>query len=114
MTTATRTKSNQLTAIAAEMRAMIVTSGAHWAHRRLAHGLELVLQRRGRQWRLALGRPDVRPSAEEVAVCMEAFDVAPDTDWHYDSKVKIGRSNQGVEYHVAEMFWTEVGDVTVP
>ena len=111
MTTATakRTKPNQLTAIAAEMRALITDAGASYAHRRLAHGLELVLLRRGQQWRLALGRPGVRPSEQEVAVCMEAFGVAPDTEWHYDQKYKTGKlRNQGVVYHLAEMFWTEV------
>lgn len=84
-------------------------SGARWVHRRLGHGLEMVLQHdEGRQWRLALGRPDVPPSPEEIAICQRAFAVPTGTEATLIVKErKALKGTAPVRYHVAEMYWTE-------
>lgn len=113
MTTMTKTKPSALDTIADTMRRHILDAGAAYSHRRLERGLELVLQRHVEQdgkvrWRLALGRTDVAPSEDEIAICMRAFSVPVGTE---HSKRSIERKNAKTSaintWHVAEMYWYE-------
>ena len=99
----------KLITTAADMRRLIERSGARWVHRRLPRGLELVLQTTtDRQWRLALARPDVPPSAEEIAICQRAFGVPPGTEATLITKERQAKKAPAiVRMHVAEMYWTE-------
>ena len=94
----------QLAAIATEMYAHVL-DGQAWHHRTLRNGLELVLQRKERQWRLALGRDGVMPSEVEVDVVRKAFDVPaaaePVRAQRYRPMPKTGRQ---ALYHVVELY----------
>ena len=104
---ATTTAGGRLDAIAAEMRMTLQQTDARFVHRRLAHGLELVLQRTGRQYRLALGRPGVAPSDSEIEICARAFRVQADAEPHRTVKERTGKTGV-ITYHVAELYWTEM------
>jgi len=113
MTTATRP--TKLDSLAEAMRRHITNTGATWSHQRLAHGLELVLQRRIEpagviRWRLALGREGVQPSEDEVAICRKSFGV-PDATEH--SRRQVMRTNAKTRkqtvWHIAELEWREQG-----
>jgi hypothetical protein len=108
-TTAPTKAQGKLVTIAADMRQFIERSGARWVHRRLSHGLEMVLQNDERQWRLALARNDVPPSAEEIAICQKAFNVPAGTEATLIVKERqLKKGPAKVEQvHVAEMYWTE-------
>lgn len=111
-TRTTKTKASSLDAIAHSMREL-VEAGAAYAHYRLPHGLELVLQRRheptgATRWRLALGRPGVQPSADEIAICQRAFGVPDSTEHTLIEKTRTN-SKTGVTttWWIAEMYWYE-------
>ena len=111
MTTAT--KPSKLDTIAGNMRQHIQTAGAAWSHQRLAHGLELVLQRRIEQtgvirWRLALGRESVPPSDDEVAICRRSFGVPEATDPSRKQVMRTNsKTNKSIVWHIAELEWIE-------
>jgi len=98
---------SKLDAIATDMRAMLAATGARYVHRRLNRGLELVLERRERGYRLALGRTDAPPSETEIEVCLRAFAAPPDIEPMRTHKERRGKSGP-VCYHVAEFFWSEL------
>jgi hypothetical protein len=115
MNTMTRTtKSGKLDEIAANMRSHVVNAGAMYSHQRLPRGLEIVLQRHiesngAMRWRLALGRSDVIPSEDEIAICRKAFDVPVGTE-HEAVKTKSRYSEKsGIvsNWHIVEMYWYE-------
>lgn len=93
--------------IAADMRRMVDLPDARYVHRTLSRGLELVLQRKERQYRLALGRTDRPPSDLEVRICAEAFAVPPDTEPQRTVKERSGKLGPQ-RVHVAELYWSEV------
>ncbi len=103
---ATTTAAGRLDAIAAEMRMILQQTDARFVHRKLAKGLELVLQRTGRQYRLALARPDILPSASEIEICAAAFRVPAGAEPHHITKTRPGKTGL-LTYHVAELYWTE-------
>ena len=110
----TMTKPSKLDAIAARMRSHITTTGAMYSHQRLDRGLELVLQRHtesngAMRWRLALGRSDVEPSDEEVAICRKAFGVPEGTEHTaVQSKSRYSEKSKIVSnWHIVEMYWFE-------
>lgn len=107
--TAAPTKApGKLVTIAADMRQFIEGSGAKWVHRRLSHGLEMVLQHDAeRQWRLALARADVPPSPDEIAICQRAFNVPAGTEATLTTKERKAKTGT-MQVHVAEMYWTEM------
>lgn len=104
---ATTTAAGRLDTIAAEMRTTLQQTAARFVHRKLAHGLELVLQRTGRQYRLALGRPGVAPSDSEIEICAGAFRVPAGCEPHHTVKQRPGKTGV-ITYHVAELYWTEM------
>ena len=99
---------NRLANIAASMRAC-VNSGAKFAHHRQAHGLELVLQRRGRGWRLALGREAVQASETEIRLWRAAFGVPDGSEESSQVKArKMPKTGQTVQFFVTDVTWTEM------
>ncbi len=115
MTTMTRTtKSGKLDEIASNMRRHVVDAGAMYSHQRLQRGLEVVLQRHiessgAVRWRLALGRQDVAPSEDEIAICRKAFGVPVGTEHAaVQSKSRKSRKTGNVStWYVIEMYWYE-------
>ena len=112
MTTAT--KPNALELIAATMRSHVVNAGAMYSHQRLPRGLEIVLQRHiesnGKvRWRLALGRNEVAPSEDEIAICRKAFGVPEGTEHTaVQSKSRYSEKSKIVSnWHIVEMYWYE-------
>ena len=104
---ATTTAAGRLDTIAADMRTTLQQTDARFVHHKLTHGLELVLQRTGRQYRLALGRPGVAPSDSEIETCARAFCVHADAEPHRTVKQRPGKTGV-IIYHVAELYWTEM------
>ncbi len=102
---------SKLETLASQMRETLAPYQRGGVHRILPHGLEIVLQRTGDQWRLALGREGVTPSATEVQVCRAAFSVPDEAEVtvfrRFVAKQKTGRR---ATYQVVEMKWREVGD----
>ena len=99
-------KPSRLEQIATDMRHTLAATNARYVHHKLARGLELVLERRERGFRLALGRTDVPPSDVEVEICQAAFRVPPGVDATLTAKQRPGKSGSRT-YHVAEMTWLE-------
>lgn len=104
---ATTTAAGRLDAIAAEMRTTLQQTDARFVHRKLVRGLEIVLQRTGRQYRLALARSDVAPSDSEIEICARAFQLPADVEPHHTVKHRSGKTGTFTAY-VAELFWTEM------
>lgn len=96
----------KLATIAADMRQMLDQTDATYTHHKLSRGLELVLQRTGRGYRLALGRTDTAPSDTEIELCVAAFDVPAGAEPNRTTKTRPGKSG-AITYHVAELTWTE-------
>ena len=96
----------KLATIAAGMRQMLDQTDATYTHHKLSRGLELVLQRTGRGYRLALGRTDTAPSDTEIELCVAAFDVPAGAEPNRTTKTRPGKSG-AITYHVAELTWTE-------
>ncbi len=99
--------SGALASIATDMYAA-VASGQAWHHRILRNGLELVLQRRDQQWRLALGRDGVQPSDVEVETVCKAFDVPAAVEQLRTQVLRtMPKTNRRAIYHVVELYWVE-------
>ena len=96
----------KLQQLAADMRHIIDTTGAAYCHHKLSRGLELVLQRTDRGYRLALGRIDTAPSDTEIELCIAAFNVPAGAEPHHIVKIRQGKTGR-LTYHVAELTWTE-------
>ena len=96
----------KLTQLATQMRQIVDNTGAAYCHRKLSRGLELVLQRTDRGYRLALGRIDTAPSDTEIELCIAAFNVPAGAEPHHIVKIRQGTTGQ-LTYHVAELTWTE-------
>jgi hypothetical protein len=106
--TKTKGKPSALDGIATSMREIVDASSARWVHRRLNHGLELVLQHTDHRWRLALGRPDVAPSDNEIEICRAAFGVPVGVEESRTTKKRTNpKTNITLEWHVVEMTWME-------
>lgn len=99
-------KPSRLEQIASDMRATLAATQASYAHYKLQRGLELVLQRTDRGFRLALGRTDAPPSDVEIEVCQAAFRVPPGVDATLKRVDRPGKAGSRT-YHVAEMHWSE-------
>lgn len=98
----------QLAALAQDMRRQLeqVEKGA--VTRTLFGGLVIVYERRGRDWRLAIGRIGAPPSKTEAEVVGAAFVVPPGVEWTWTER----RTKKRLTYRVAECVWieTEGGD----
>jgi hypothetical protein len=97
----------KLTAIATDMTEKATEKGS--AYSKLPRGLELVMQRMSdQQWRLAVARQDTTPSAEEIAIVRDAFNVPAGTEETPAVKTRQHpKTRLPVTYNVIEMFWQE-------
>jgi len=91
-----------------------VDAGAMYSHQRLPRGLEIVMQRAiepsgAIRWRLALGRQDVAPSEDEIAICRRAFGVPEGTEHAaVQSKSRTNPKTKVVStWYVVDMYWYE-------
>lgn len=99
----------RLARIAQTMRETVSEGGAKFAHHRQQHGLELVLQRQGRGWRLALGRQDVPASDTELLLWRMAFGVPEGAEVNSVVKPrKLPKTGQTVQFFVTDVTWVEV------
>lgn len=98
---------NALQRIAGDMRTTLTATNARYVHYRLQRGLEVVLERRDRGFRLALGRVGVPPSDTEIELCQQAFAAPPDVEPQRLTKTRSGKTG-AMTYHVAELYWSEV------
>lgn len=98
---------NTLERTASQMRRILTGSNARYCHRRLHQGLELVLERREQNYRLALGRRDRPPSDDEIELCRRAFRAPTDAEPKHIIKIRSGKTGPCI-YHVAELFWIEL------
>lgn len=100
---------SMLERMAQEMRQMLTHTQARWVHRKLSHGLEIVLQRTDDQWRLALARRETWPSENEMLTCARAFQVpdADDLDPTPHRKPRQVGLKRAEAWHVLEIYWTE-------
>ncbi|MEZ4684167.1 MAG: hypothetical protein R2932_59150 [Caldilineaceae bacterium] len=73
-----------------------------WTQRALFGGLALVLERKGRTWRLALGRIGKPPSVTEAETCARAFRLPAGIEWSWGQ-----RKRKKITYQVAECVWIE-------
>lgn len=102
---------DKLQNIAADMKGRLANVEKGWVQRALFGGLVIVLERRGRTWRLALGRTKAPPSTTETAVCQEAFRCPPDVEWSWSTR---RNQKQKLTYQIAETTWLEIdGEVTL-
>ncbi len=97
----------KLTAIATDMTEKAEVKGSAYA--KLPRGLEIVMQRMGdQQWRLAVARQDTMPSADEITIVRDAFNVPAGTEETPGVKTrKSPKTNLPVTYNVVEMTWQE-------
>lgn len=104
----------QLNEIATQMRTTLLTVNKGYIHRILFGGLNVVLERRDRQWRLAIARTTAPPSRTEADVIARDFAVPAGVEWNWTQKEKRKtiRGSRSVSvykerFHVAECTWLE-------
>lgn len=93
-----------LVAIAEEMRRRLANVTKGHTTRQLFGGLMIVLERRGRTWRLAIGRPRVPPSKQEAALVARDFGLPPALEWSWTTRKN---AKYKLTYQVAECTWIE-------
>ena len=100
-----------LSVMADEMRSAVLAQQPPMAvWRPLQRGLILVLERTDQEWRLALGRKDVYPSEQEIAICQGAFTVPVGTQVAKRTQQRLNSQRKLVTFYVVEMFWREVDE----
>lgn len=102
---------NKLASIASSMVATVQSTGRH-AYTRLPAGLEIVMQRTDRRWRLALAREaPATPSEVEIVVICRDFKVPDEAHIHTCQKTRWHpKSRREITYNVAELTWREVAE----
>lgn len=103
---------NALERLAQQMREKLEPVQKGYIHRALFGGLQVLLERRGQTWRLAIARLASQPSATEAQTVGRAFNVPPGVEWRWAQKsvrnVNIGRGRQPrLKYNVLECTWIE-------
>lgn len=93
-----------LVAIAEEMKQRLATVEKGHVVRHLFGGLTLVLERRGRTYRLAIGRLKASPSKQEAALVARDFGLPPAIEWSWTVRKNAKRK---LTYQVAECQWIE-------
>lgn len=78
-------------------------------HRALMRGLQVVLARNGKQWRLALGREGVYPSDVEVEVCRRAFQAPVGAEiTRREATSRHPKTGRKIRHLVVELMWLEL------
>jgi len=98
-----------LVAIAEEMRRRLAGVDKGYTSRQLFGGLVLVLERRSRTWRLAIGRTKAPPSRTEVTVIARDFGLPDGIEWNWTA-----RKNRKTKltYQVAECTWIDAEEAS--
>jgi hypothetical protein len=96
-----------LVAIAQEMKRRLAEVEKGHVVRHLFGGLMLVLERRGRTWRLAIGRIASPPSRTETAVVARDFGLPDVIEWSWTTRKN---TKHKLTYQVAECQWIEEGN----
>lgn len=91
-----------LDGIAANMRMQLASAEKGWVQRALFGGLSLVLEKRGRTWRLAIGRIGKPPSETEAKVVGAALASPAAMEWSWGQ-----RKRKKLTWWVAECVWEE-------
>lgn len=97
----------KLEAMADQM--MDATSGGGFRHAKLAHGLEIVLERSGRRCRLAMAREaPAAPSDTEIEVVLRAFKAPDGSEIRRLEKMRTHpKSGRHLHLHIAEVRWED-------
>lgn len=93
-----------LVAIAEEMRRRLDDVEKGHVTRQLFGGLMLVLERRGRTYRLAIGRTKTAPGRQEAALVARDFGLPSAIEWNWTSR---RNTKHKLTYQVAECQWIE-------
>lgn len=102
--------------MAVQMRATLSDVQKGYLHRSLFGGLQIVLERNGDTWRLAIARTGAAPSKVEAETVGKAFGLPVGVEWQWCEREhkKSARSRSGtsvrtwkIRYHVAECRWRE-------
>lgn len=93
-----------LVAIAEEMKRRLAEVEKGHVVRHLFGGLMLVLERRGRTWRLAIGRIKAPPSKTEAEVIARDFGLPDGIKWNWATRKN---TKHKLTYQVAECRWVE-------
>jgi hypothetical protein len=93
-----------LSTIGQEMKERLAAVEKGHVTKALFGGLMIVLERRGRLWRLALGRTKTPLSITEAQVVAREFGLPAGIEWHWEIK---RNQKQKMVYQVAECRWLE-------
>lgn len=86
-----------------------------YVHKTLAGGLELVLSHIEDQWRLALRRENVYPSANELAIVQPLFNIPVGTEPSYRQHVATHpTTHRRITWQIVEFSWREIPDAHHP
>lgn len=97
--------------LAGEMRAAVAERGGY-RELTLSRGLVVVLSRAAEQWSLSLRRPEVAPSAREVTILREAFEVAEGSEARVFVRNLLQPKTKALAtYHGVALQWREVDGV---
>lgn len=100
-----------LAEIGKELRQRLATVEKGYVRRALFGGLQVAMERRGEQWRVAIARVGRPPSQTEAEVIARDFAVPAGVEWAWS--VKKNRKLR-VTFHVAEVTWVERGSPSTP
>lgn len=100
---------NTLGRIGKELRERLMPVEKGYLRRTLFGGLEVAMERRGDQWRVAIARVGRPPSKTEAEVIARDFQIPSGIEWAWT--VKPNRKLR-VTYHVAEVTWIERTPIT--
>lgn len=99
---------SEMERIAEEMRSELMRradQGRTWVNRTLPHGLQIVLERQGDGFRLALARDTIYPTQTEVDICIKAFTI-PDRRTSSSKSAYVA----GSLLHVTEVTWRDADE----
>lgn len=100
---------NTLGRIGQELRERLMPVEKGYLRRALFGGLEVAMERRGDQWRVAIARVGRPPSQTEAEVIARDFQIPAGIEWAWT--IKPNRKLR-VTYHVAEVTWIERTPIT--
>lgn len=100
-----------LATIGKELRQRLAGVEKGYVRRALFGGLQVAMERRGDQWRVAIARIGRPPSQTEAEVIARDFALPPGAEWQWT--IKPNRKLK-VTFHVAEVTWVERGTPSAP
>lgn len=95
---------NTLGRMGKELRERLANVEKGYLRRALFGGLQVAMERRGEQWRVAIARVGRPPSKTEAEVIARDFNLPAGAEWQWS--IKPNRKLR-VTFHVAEITWIE-------